>query len=241
MDMNVRNALRMIDAATGCISTEEQLEFAADFTKPMCSFANPGTGKSHSLINGLIMAQTYYKVPGRKINAMSFTKDATYELKARYDKACKKCGITPTVTFNTFHSICREIVLNRFPDMEIKAGIDWENDLNALRQYMKQRGIDTEDMQYVKNVILAITEMNTKLCYAEDNVLSKFTFKKLDMPIEIFQQLRSDMFGYGVITKKIPQGDIPTYALYVLALNEKLQQKYRDKYKIMVVDEFQDM
>jgi SRS2 len=241
MDMNVRNALRMIDAATGCISTEEQLEFAADFTKPMCSFANPGTGKSHSLINGLIMAQTYHKVPGRKINAMSFTKDATYELKARYDKACKKCGITPTVTFNTFHSICREIVLNRFPDMEIKGGIDWENDLNALQQYMKQRGIDTEDMQYVKNVILAITEMNTKLCYAEDNVLSKFTFKKLDMPIEIFQQLRSDMFGYGVITKKIPQGDIPTYALYVLALDEKLQQKYRDKYKIMVVDEFQDM
>lgn len=241
MDMNVRNALRMIDAATGCISTEEQLEFAADFTKPMCSFANPGTGKSHSLINGLIMAQTYHKVPGRKINAMSFTREATYELKARYDKACKKCGITPTVTFNTFHSICREIVLNRYPSMKIKESIEWEIDLKVLCQYMKQKGIVTDDMQYVKNVLLAINDMNTKLCYDEENVQTKYSFKKLDMPIQIFQELRSDMFDYGVIKKKIPQGDIPTYALYVLALDEKLQQKYKDKYRIMVVDEFQDM
>lgn len=241
MDAQEREALKLIDAMTGTNSTEEQLEFASDFTKPLASFANPGTGKSHSIIKGIIMAQTYHRVPGRKINAMSFTREATAELKARYDKACKKCGITPTATFNTFHSICREIVLTRFPGMQIKSGYDWEKDLAVLQEYMKKRGFDTDDMFYVRRVLKAIGTLNNKLCYDVDNVITKFDYKELDMPLEVFQGLRSDMFSYGATMHCITQGDIPLYALYTLAHDETLQRRYKEKYKIMIVDEFQDM
>ena len=55
-----KEALQLIDAMTGTKATDEQMEFAADFTMPVVSFANPGTGKSHSLVKGLIMLQTYH-------------------------------------------------------------------------------------------------------------------------------------------------------------------------------------
>lgn len=236
-----RDALKLIDAMTDTVSTEEQMEFAADFTTPVISFANPGTGKSHSLIKGLIMLQTYHKIPGKKINTMSFTKEATAELKARYDKMCKKCHMTPTVNFKTFHSICRDIVLSRYPNMKIKEGFDWDKDLNALAEYMKKRGLDAEDMYYVRKVAVAIDKLNNSLCYDPLNVIRQYSFKSLKMPIDIFQDLRSDMFIYRVIRQIIPQGSIPLYALYVLGTNKDIQSSYKQKYEVMIVDEFQDM
>lgn len=236
-----KEALQLIDAMTGTKSTDEQMEFAADFTTPVVSFANPGTGKSHSLVKGLIMLQTYHRIPGKKINAMSFTREATAELKARYDRACKKCHITPTVNFKTFHSICREIVLNRFPGMRIKASFDWDKDLSALAEYMDKRDLDTEDMYFVRRVAVAIEKLNNSLCYDSLNVIRQYAFKALNIPIDIFQALRSDMFAYGVVMQSIPQGSIPLYALYVLANDKVLQQKYKETYKVMIVDEFQDM
>lgn len=233
--------LATICAQTGRSLTEEQREFACDFTKPLISFSNPGTGKSASTIVGLIMAQTYHRVPGQKINAMSFTRAATYELKARYDKACKQCGIRPTVKFNTFHSICYSIVRERFPRMKIKSGVEYQRDLPLLQSYMKNAGYDTDDMFYVRRVLDCINSLNSALVFDNANVETKFKFKNLDMPVEAFQSIRVDWFIAGIVTGTIPQGDIPIYALYCLATNPALRKKYQEEYKIMVVDEFQDL
>lgn len=241
MNIDVRNALLMIDAMTGTISTEEQLEFASNLTKPRSCFANPGTGKTHTLVNGIILAQTYYKIPGRKINAMSFTRESTAELKARYDRACAKCWIKPTATFNTFHRICRQIINEQWPGMKIVSGYDWDVDVRMLQTYMEQRDFTSEDMFYVKKVLQAIVSLNSQLCYDDIHVQSMYAFKELEMPLDIFQDLRADMFTYGVIRKKIPQGDIPIYTLYALLTNDYLRKKYKEMFQIMLVDEFQDM
>ena len=244
MTKQEKEMLDLIDARTGTFSTDEQLEFASNFTQPTYSFSNPGTGKSHSIVKALIMLQTYHRVPGRKINAMSFTREATAELKARYDKACKKCDIVPTVTFNTFHSICNTIVKYKYPSMKIKKGWDWESDLEMLQEYMHKRGVDADacdNMYYVKQVIKSIDTLNHSLIYDDTAVSLTYAFKKLEMPLEIFQGLRTDMFTYGLIMKCIPQGDIPNYALRVLAEDTKLQNQYKEMYQVMVVDEFQDM
>lgn len=160
MDKRIREALAVLDARTGSFATEEQKEFAADFTKPLYSFSNPGTGKSHSIIKGLIMAQTFHGVRGAKINAMSYTKDATAELKVRYLAACKKVGVAPTVKFNTFHAICRGIVTKKYPDMRICEGHDWEKDTKVLQEYMAKYGVDCSDYYYLKKVLLAIDNLN---------------------------------------------------------------------------------
>lgn len=237
----IEERIRSIDIRTGSYSTEEQIEFAADFRSPMISFSNPGTGKTHSIIRGLIIAQTCHGIAGRNINAMSFTREATAELSRRYEKVCKQLNMTPTVQFNTFHSICRQILNEKYPEMKITSGYITEDDLESLQMHMADNGIYTEDKYYVKRVLEAINLLNHSLIYDDENVELSYAFKQLDISIDVFQQLRKELFVKGIISSSITQGDIPNYALYVLEKNLFIKQKFRKQYKIMVVDEFQDM
>lgn len=234
-------SLQLLSARIGQELTEEQMEFASDFTSPLISFSNPGTGKSFTTVAGLIIAQTIHGIPGKKINAMSFTNAATAELKAKYVKACKKTGLTPTVQFNTFHSICYSIVKEVYPNMRIRRGNDWKEELPLLATYMEQYGVNTTDMSYVRCVLEAINSLNSALIFDELNVEHSFKFKQLGLNVETFQNLRREWFLLGACTLNITQGDIPVYALFVLETNKAVQQKYHEKYHIMVVDEFQDL
>lgn len=241
MKKEIYDNLLMIDACTGTIATSEQREFEADFTTPLYSFSNPGTGKSHSIVKGIINAQTIHRIPGRLINAMSFTREATAELKVRYDKACKACDMTPTAKFNTFHSICRSIILEKYPSMKTKSGYDWDSDLEVLKKYMKDEGLECDDFFYVKKVLQTIENLDHTLIYDKEHVRESFRFKELDMDVGSFQRLRKRMFVNGLVRNNITQGDIPNYALYVLLNNPEIREKYKAQYKIMIVDEFQDM
>ena len=58
-------SLQILSARLGQKLTEEQMEFASNFTSPLISFSNPGTGKSFSTVAGLILAQTVHGKIGR--------------------------------------------------------------------------------------------------------------------------------------------------------------------------------
>lgn len=234
--------LDIISAYIGSPLTEEQKEFASDFTKDTISFSDPGTGKTHTLIAGLILAQTYHKIPGTKINCMSFTNAAVSEMAGRYAALCKKCTVSPTVKFNTFHSLSRAIMKDAFPRMEIRGFPDYKADVEDIKTYLQKYGIDCgEDTRYPRKVIKAINDLNSSLTFHEENVRRKYEFIDLGLDFEVFQNLRVDWFMRGRVLNTIVQGDIPLYCLYALMTNEDIIKKWKSKYSIMVVDEFQDL
>lgn len=234
-------AIRMVDAATGSYSTGEQVAFASDFTKPMISFSNPGTGKTHSVVHGLIIAQTYHGMPGRFINAMSFTDASTAELCRRYKAACAKCNMTPTVKFNTFHQICLAIVKEAYPDISLTGTSIREADLLQLQDFMGELDLITEDLYVVKRVYETIDKLNHAMVYDPDNVMESYAFNQLNMDMDVFQELRKKLFRSKLYARSIAVGDIPLYALFALCKKPSIQKKYKEMYKIMIVDEFQDM
>lgn len=236
-----RNKILRICGRLGIRLTDEQMDFAADFTKPLISFSNPGTGKSTTTVVGLIMAEVHHGVPGRQINAMSFTNAATAELKSRYSNACELCSMTPTVKFNTFHSICYSICRDAFPRMRATEGIDWGTDIKAMMKYLEQAGITGKDEYYAKKVVETIGDLNSSMIYDELNIERSYKFKQLGLSVKVFQDIRVEWLLRCVQREKIPQGEIPVMALYVLCLYPEIRAKYRAQYDIMVVDEFQDM
>lgn len=243
MTNEVSIKLDILSAYMGSPLTEEQKEFASDFTKDTISFSDPGTGKTHTLVAGLIIAQTYHKVDGRAINCMSFTNAAVSEMAGRYEKYCKKCTITPTVQFNTFHSLSNKIMKEAYPTMRIMSHGDVKTDVEDMTNYLIEAGINVEpeDRNKVRKVIKAINNLNSSLTFHPDNVMLKYDFIELGMDIEIFQQLRRRWFLRGLTTNQIVQGDIPLYCLYALMSKEHIIPRWKGKYKIMVVDEFQDL
>lgn len=235
--------LDIISSYIGNPLTEEQKEFASDFTKPVISFSDPGTGKTHTLIAGLVMAQAYHKVPGKTIDCMSFTRAATAEMAARYEKLCRRCSVPPTVQFNTFHSLSNAIMHKAYPRMRIVKDVNMQDAIPIMSDILRQNGIDiTEnDMSYVRRVIKAVNTLNSALCFHPDNLSKRYDFMQLNLPVETFQNIRKSWFLHGIINSEIPQGDIPLYCLYALMTNKDIISEWKHRYEIMVVDEFQDL
>lgn len=234
--------LEILTAYTGRPLTDQQKEFASNFNRDVISFSDPGTGKTHSLIMGLLMAQDYHKVPGSRINCMSFTNAAVSEMAGRYEVSCKRCGLTPTVKFNTFHSLSLRILEDAYPRMKTTDNLDLESNCKIMESYMIDLGIDkATDRSYQKKVLKVIDELNSALCFHPSHVALKYNFLTLGMDINDFQELRLRWFDRGRITNKIVQGDIPLYCLYALMRDPELGTKWKGVYEIMVVDEFQDL
>lgn len=240
----VQDAVSIICAQTGTKLTDEQRAVAHHFNDSMAVPANPGTGKTTTAVTGLIAAQTVHGIPGKKINAMSFTKLATAEIASRYKAACKKVGIVANVNFNTFHSICYTIIKKAYPDFSIRKIFNYEAEFKDYAVFLKDEGVQRhEDMFFVKNVYNAMNSLNGELLFSKSSVLSSSKFINIEegITLEQFQKVRARWFRRNFIAQSITQGDIPTTVLFALLLNPKLQADMKKEYELMVVDEFQDM
>jgi DNA helicase-2/ATP-dependent DNA helicase PcrA len=240
----VRDGVSIIKAHSGINLSTEQEQVVYRFNDSQAVFANPGTGKTTTATAGLIAAQTIHGIPGKKINAMSFTKLATAELASRYKAACKRCSIVANVNFNTFHSICFKIIKKAYPDFTIRKWTNIEAELKDFKDFLKSEGVERhDDMYFAKEVFKAINSLNNELLFSKSSVESSSKFINIQEGITLkqFQIVRSRWFKRNFITQSITQGDIPTMVLFILFINPRLIDELKKEYELMVVDEFQDM
>lgn len=243
-EKTIRQGISIIKAKTGINLTEEQEDVVLNFKGSMSVFANPGTGKTTTAVAGLIAAQTLHGISGKKINAMSFTKLATAELSARYKKACRQCGITANVNFNTFHSICYKIIRKVYPNFSIRSFNSIATELKYFQEYVKNAGVKQyEDMYLVKRIYKAMTDLGGELLFSEESVSSSAKFIDISdsVTLEQFQDIRSKWFKRNFVSQSMTQGEIPMMVLFTLLINPKLIDEIRKEYELMIVDEFQDM
>jgi DNA helicase-2/ATP-dependent DNA helicase PcrA len=240
----IKDGVSIICAQTGIHLTDEQKEVSYRFNDSMSVFANPGTGKTTTAVNGLITAQTLYGIKGKQINAMSFTKLATAELSARYKAACRKCNIVANVQFNTFHSICYKIIRKAYPNFTIRDDRRIENELKDFKQFLKEENVEKyDDMFFVKKVYQAMNSLNGELLFSKNAVENSSKFIRISENISLkqFQMARARWFKRNFVVQSIIRGDIPTMVLFILLINPNLAEEFKKEYELMVVDEFQDM
>ena len=234
--------LQIIEAGLGQPLTDEQKMFALDFTRDIITFANPGTGKTHTLTAGILMAQSYWQILSSNIFCMSYTNAATNEIKGRHKVLAKKMKVPTSVEFGTFHSLSKKILQSAYPDMQV---VDKYNDQAAVEDmttYIHQVAPEYSfDNKQVWKILRVINELNSSFTFTDENVATKYSFTNLGIELDKFQELRRKWFGHGLILGKITQGDIPLYCLYALIKKPNIAAEWIGKYEIMIVDEFQDL
>lgn len=234
--------LKLIENKIGKPLTDEQREFAVDFTKNTLTFANPGTGKTHTLTSGIVLAQKYHKVDPAKIYCMSFTNAATNEIESRYRRLAKKCSVSYGVTFSTFHAFARRLLVSIYPGYEVIKNYNMEEAITDMSQYIQQELPEYSfDKKKVWNIIRAINSLNSAFIFDPINLSTRFEFVNLNMPVDAFQRLRKRWFDRGYINEQITEGDIPLYCLYALIKKPEVADAWKGRYEIMIVDEFQDI
>lgn len=243
--MTLREFVAIMSSRTGKYFTEEQFDFLQDFTSPQISFSMPGTGKTHSSVAGLLVAELYHGIPGNKIFALSFTRLATGELKTRHDEMCKKLGVMSTVQFRTLHSICRKILfddkrLMDLENLEFKLSASVEEMGTFLLEKSQDLGISVSPYK-VRSLVKAIRQLNASLIFDRAHVESKMEFRQTGLSYEDFTLLRRAVYTFNMAAEEVHMDDLLLFTLQLLLENPEQTKRYRDNIKLILVDEFQDM
>lgn len=230
--------------------TAEQDEFIRDITTPTLVFADPGVGKTESVVAGLLAAEMVHRINPKNISALSFTNQATVELTNRHENACKKLGIGSYVNFQTLDSMCTDIIRQNFGYLSMEG---WEVDEITITEPMKIEDMaeyiidvaSAEEISVnpnnVKNIVMAMRSLNSALIFDRAHVESKLAFKRTGLSYEEFQTIRKSVYVNNKILKKVRVDDIALYTLEILTKAPEIATKLRAKNRIIVVDEFQDM
>ena len=235
--------ISIIEHYIGKPYTSEQREFIRDFRRNIISFSNPGTGKTHTLVGGIIMATKCHGVQPSRIFCMSFTNAAVEEIKGRYKVLTEKVKCPRGCTIATFHSLAGQIMRDAYPTMRTRDNSNSADTIEEMCQYMEKLDFFeyNADKVLAKKIIKVIESLNSSFVYEREHVENSYEFKKLEIPFEEFESLRRSWFMKGVIQDAISPGDIPQYCLYALLSDPTIANKWLGKYDVMIVDEFQDL
>lgn len=240
MKTDVDAKIERLELFTKVKLTEEQKDVCRNFNNDLVVFADPGTGKTMTLNYGILIAQMEYKIPGSKILCMSFTKAATYEIASRYSKICKMMGRTSDVEFRTFHSMGRTILSDIYKDIRTTKR-DKAAACKIGLEIATKNNLDDISEENIGDIVSAISRFNAKGITDEETLVYKKEFKELGIKFDSYDKIREGMFAYGDYFREIPIGDIPYYAIYQLYKHPEYVEKFKNKYELIVVDEFQDM
>ena len=248
--MNFDFFVASLETALGSTYTDEQIDFFNDFTKSIISFSDPGTGKTHATVAGLLAAEMVHKIPAQSIFACSFTKEATTELAVRHQTVCKRLGIKSLVNFQTLDSLCLSIVkshahilstdAHKIKELSVVDSMTMEESLLTIEDIAEDFDI-VLDQSKMRAIVEAIKSLNSALVFDRAHVESKLAFKKTGMGYDEFTLIRRSMYNMNKILDQVTVSEITLYALEILTKSPEIALIYQDMYKVMVVDEFQDM
>lgn len=197
---------------------------------PTMVIAGPGSGKTHVIVQRVeYMIKKLNCVPSHLL-VITFTKAAAVEMQERY---IQKYGEN-RVNFGTFHSIFFRIL--RMSDKE-RYNLDNLLSEDKKRHVIEQiyRGLNGEEYEDFIDMFLShLTLMKNQLIqpkYYNPDGVSKELFLEVYKKFEAFKE-RHHLFDFD---------DMLVDCYYLLKNDEHLLKYCREKYRYILIDEFQDI
>lgn len=227
---------------------------------PLLVIAGAGTGKTRVITERIRhLLQSDAALAGENILALTFTNKATGEMKARVVKATGERG--KDVTVATFHSFCETLLKEALPDRLILDKVDhWI----LLRRNLRRLQLDkyrrlSEPGQFLNDFVDFFSRCQDELVSstdyqayanalaeklkAESSALDEDTYKERAEEVALHQEIaRAYRASEDLLSekKRVSFGSSITGAVELLEKNDALRETLRNKYRHILVDEFQD-
>lgn len=213
---------------------KEQLEAVKHFNGPCLVIAGPGTGKTTIITHRVLYLINEYRVKPHEILVVTFTKAAAKEMENRFFMLSNYQNDCKGVTFGTFHSIFFRI-LRAYNDYRLENLLDDQEKHIIVKSIIKGLGHSFyEDDQIVETII-------SEMSYIQNTLIDIEDFKSSSVDDSIFRDIRREYEKYKVNNRKYDYDDMLTHCYKLLINNEKILNIIRDKYKYILIDEFQDI
>ena len=200
---------------------------------PTLVLAGPGSGKTRVLTNRIVHLIRNCDVDPGSILAVTFTNKAAREMMSRLEKMLgpRAAG----VTLGTFHSVCARILRReseRFGVGRDFAIFDQDDQTRLMKNVLKE--LNADEKRYRPGAVLgavsrAKSEMLTPTVYQPPT----YWHEMVGRAYELYQRRLSE-------NNAMDFDDLLLATVWGLQANEAVLRRYRERYRHVLVDEFQD-
>ena len=212
----------------------EQLAAVTTVDGPILILAGAGSGKTRVITHRIAYLVSDAGINPENILAVTFTNKAAEEMR---DRARKILGAKAAkVQLGTFHSTCARLLRQECKLLGMPRNFtvyDSSDQLSVIKEVMEDLGIDTADYRS--------RQFRSAISRSKNSMLTSSDLLKMG---GYFNELTAEVLSaYNTILKKASALDFDDLLLKPLELfsnHEDLKIKYRDRYRYLLVDEFQD-
>ncbi len=203
--------------------------------------AGAGSGKT-KVLTSRIANLVSNGVSPNEILAVTFTNKAAKEMQQRLSKYLGE-NVVKRMWVGTFHNICGRILRYDLENYKTKDGRHWDNNYviyddtdtkTVIKNALKKLNIDEKSFE-IKAVKSAISNAKNKMqdAYAFATLARDYYNQKIS---EIYYEYERQL----ALNNAIDFDDMLMLSVNLLKENEDIRKKYENRFKHILVDEFQD-
>lgn len=212
------------------VSQERAISFG---TGPCLVVSGPGSGKTYVITNRIYNLITRFDIDPRNILIITFTHAAACEMRERFELLISSKGgrLVNKPIFGTFHSIFYDILRCDFGYSETSLLKDDE----ALR-YVTRALEDNNLSNYINaaKALKLISDFKLAMERDEDYIPEIIDRRKFLVMYDKYERLLYEH-------RKLDFHDMITKCYELLKQDRKVLTKYQDRFKYILIDEFQDI
>ncbi len=227
---------------------------------PLLVIAGAGTGKTRVITERIRhLLQSDESLSGENILGLTFTNKAAGEMKARVVRATGERG--KNVTLATFHAFCESLLKEAAPE---RLMIDKVDHWILLRRSLERLKLDkyrrlADPGQFLNDFVEFFSRCQDELVSSEDyqryadglagqleaerEALDEDTFKERAEEVALQQEIaRAYRASEELLRekKRVSFGSLITGAVELLETNPEVRRAQQEKFRYILVDEFQD-
>ena len=198
---------------------------------PMIVLSGPGSGKTTVITYRVKNLIENYNIRPNEILVITFTKAASEEMKERFKKICSSYY---NVSFSTFHSYFFRIIRENYK-YELSNILDDNEKVKIIKSIINKYNIYFDNMEeFVQSIISEISLLKNELInpnYFNSRYLNSNNFNIVYNEYELLKNQQN----------KIDFDDMLIQCYYLLKDYENIRKFWKNKYKYILIDEFQDI
>ena len=214
---------------------DQQREAVRHGEGPLLILAGPGSGKTRVIVHRIAWLVRNGSVAAGKVLGITFTNKAANEMRARLAGLLGNRG--PTALLSTYHSFCARILRADGHRVEVPPTFviyDTTDQLKAVKLALDELDLDKDSIP-PRAVVWQIGQWKNRMLTPEQLEGSEEGYRN-EQIVKCFARYekilrRSDALDFD---------DLLLRAVSLLRLHEPVRGRYADRYRYILVDEYQD-
>jgi DNA helicase-2/ATP-dependent DNA helicase PcrA len=219
----------------------EQIEAVKTTDGPLLILAGAGSGKTRVITVRIAYLISEKQVPPYNILAVTFTNKAAGEMRSRVESLLKDQKLSSFPLISTFHSLCVRILRQDIEKLE--AGYtrsftiyDTDDSQKVVKACIKDLGLDEKQVipRVVRGAISAAKNRGEDVGLFTSRI--EQTDEKRAAYAKVFQMYEERLNKANALDFD----DLLIKTVKLLRVSSETREKYNDRYKYILVDEYQD-